>query len=264
MIKFLYDNEEKEGKEETEEFPNEVIERPKVAPTIFQEIHMNAKKEQCERRYKRHQRLKIMGIPFKEIESSENSVEKDSIEEKSEEEEDWVPKPEPLESTIVKEKNPVNEDKMQAPDFREPTLRVHPRRPRIYDGGSDLDVPRMEKVTEDIVHETNLDELKFENIPFKQRFHHEHRNHAQTKLIRIRYAPKLQEFEGDEWEKCLKKEEKEKIKVEFPLMKDVDRNLDWSRVAGEINEENPGDGGEKVLKIDHAEGKIWVFFSPFF
>lgn len=93
---------------------------------------------------------------------------------------------------------------MKAPKFREPSLKKHPRRIRIcspiMDDNSSIsndsrypyNVPRLDKIPNDIIHSPNLNVPKTEYTKlFNIRHHHHHLDHTQHKKIKVRYLPKI-------------------------------------------------------------------------
>lgn len=255
--------------------PYEMIER---AEALFEE-------KLAENKRKRHQRLKAMGIPFHE----DQLKEKDEEETSNSDSDNWIPSPDQLSEDDQIDKPNYSPSYIKAPDFRQTTIRKHPR--RLRDPASILDIvnsvadkkidprfpfniPRLNRLEDDALIPSNLNHPKKDFVDlFEVRHHHDHKDSTQHKKVQVNFIPKPPGLDQE-----VNKEVETRPKIDpfkRPERKKVDRSLPEFAFSDEINEEKskklPKDSGEKFpipqcvseksrIPIDHPRKQAYENF----
>lgn len=235
--------------------PYEMIER---AETLFEE-------KLAENKRKRHQRLKAMEIPFQEDQAEANDEEETS----NSDSDNWIPSPDQLSEDDQNDKPNYSPSYIKAPDFRQPTIRKHPRRLRdpasiqdivnsITDSRFPFNIPRLNRLEDNAIIPSNLSYPKKDFVDlFEVRHHHDHKDSTQHKKVQVNFIPKPPGL-GQKIESKL--ETKPKIDpFKRPERKKVDRSLPVFKISDEINQEKskklPKDHGEKFPIPQNISGK---------
>lgn len=178
----------------------------------------------------KQKRLQLLGIPCKPLKKSRLQTKCENSSTSSETE--WVPSQEYVEDGeghIRREIRPLRmRGNMPAPKYREPTLRVHPRKPRDYEKQrvpsqlfdqivATTNLPFMLKMEADKVNFANLDVKKSAYTDkFEARHHHDHWNATQIKKVDVHYQPQLVEPKITKIQDKTKREVMENFRVANP------------------------------------------------
>lgn len=260
-----------------------------------------ANKEREEQRHlleKKLKRLQLLGIPCRP--PGRPILERRCQHSETESDRGWIPEKavEGEENERERERNlrqimPLERrSNMPAPQYREPTLRQHPKRPRNYTEQrvpseifdqvvKTTTVPYMYKLPGDIVDRANANSSRRKTYTefLESRHHHDHWNPTQSKYVDVHYQPeivrpKIVEIKGKSQEprNFGRSEENRKfVKAQPPCQEYVDKNLtmpewDMEELRENFRKEHGGVGEaaptQGTLKIENrCHQKDFVFHS---